>query len=58
MLFRSARHAVNIAGMSLSRDQAGGQALTALNLDSVPSPALIKELLAESDISSAQVVEL
>ena len=53
-----ARHAVNIAGMSLSRDQAGGQALTALNLDSVPSPALIKELLAESDISSAQVVEL
>ena len=53
-----AKHGVNIAGMSLSRDQAGGQALTVLNLDSVPSPALIKELLAEADISSAQVVEL
>jgi predicted amino acid-binding ACT domain protein len=30
------KHQVNIAGMSLSRDQAGGQALTILNLDSVP----------------------
>ncbi len=30
------KHKVNIAGMSLSRDEAGGEALTVLNLDSVP----------------------
>jgi len=52
------RHQVNIAGMSLSRDTVGGQALTVLNLDSVPGEALMKELLAESDISTAQVVTL
>jgi D-3-phosphoglycerate dehydrogenase len=52
------KHGVNIASMSLSRDSAGGQALTVLNLDSVPSPALIKELLAEGDIVTAQVVQL
>ena len=52
------RHKVNIASMSLSRDEAGGEALTVLNLDSVPGEALIKELLAEGDIKSAQVVKL
>ncbi len=31
------RHKVNIASMSLSRDTAGGRALTVLNLDSAPS---------------------
>ena len=52
------RHGVNIAGMSLSRNEAGGEAMTVLNLDSVPGEALIKELTAEGDISSAQVVQL
>jgi D-3-phosphoglycerate dehydrogenase len=52
------RHGVNIASMSLSRTEAGGEALTVLNLDSVPGEALIKELTAEEDISSAQVVQL
>ena len=52
------KHQVNIAGMSLSRNEAGGEALTVLNLDSVPGEALIKELTAESDIHSAQVVQL
>jgi D-3-phosphoglycerate dehydrogenase / 2-oxoglutarate reductase len=52
------RHGVNIASMSLSRNEAGGEALTVLNLDSVPGEALIKELTAEEDISSAQVVQL
>ena len=37
------RHNVNIASMSLSRDIAGGEALTVLNLDSVPPPAVIEE---------------
>src|SRR5262249_20782999 len=36
------KHKVNIAGMSLSRNEAGGEALTVLNLDSVPGEALIK----------------
>ncbi len=52
------RHGVNIASMSLSRNEAGGSALTVLNLDSAPDAALIKELLAEGDIKSAQVVQL
>ena len=52
------KHGVNIASMSLSRNEAGGQALTVLNLDSVPGDALIKELIAEGDIKSAQVVKL
>ncbi len=52
------KHGINIAGMSLSRNEVGGQALTVLNLDSVPSDALIQEFLAVSDIKSAQVVQL
>mgnify|MGYP003352998569 CR=1 FL=1 len=40
------RHNVNIASMSLSRDNAGGQALTVLNLDSVPPAALLEEIKA------------
>jgi D-3-phosphoglycerate dehydrogenase len=52
------RHGINIAGMSLSRNQVGGQALTLLNLDSVPGPELIAELLAIGDIETAQVVLL
>jgi D-3-phosphoglycerate dehydrogenase len=49
---------VNIAGMSLSRDEAGGEALTVLNLDAAPDDALVAELLAEGDIHTAQVVQL
>jgi len=52
------KHGVNIAGMSLSRDAAGGHALTVINLDSVPSAALLGELTAEADIVNAQVVTL
>ena len=36
----------------------GLDALTVLNLDSVPGDALLKELLAVEDIKSAQVVQL
>ncbi len=52
------KHHVNIASMSLSRNEEGGRALTVLNLDSVPGEALIKELLANPDIVSAQTVQL
>jgi len=51
-------HGVNIATMSLSRNQAGGRALTVLNLDTAPSPELLAEIGASEDIHSAQVVEL
>ncbi len=51
-------HAVNIATMSLSRNQAGGTALTVLNLDTAPSDALLAEIRASEDIRSAQVIEL
>ncbi|HEU5071267.1 MAG TPA: phosphoglycerate dehydrogenase [Verrucomicrobiae bacterium] len=53
-----AKHKVNIAGMSLSRDTVGGHALTALNLDSVPPPALIQEIENDPNISNVQVVKL
>jgi D-3-phosphoglycerate dehydrogenase / 2-oxoglutarate reductase len=52
------KHGVNIATMSLSRNQAGGTALTVLNLDTAPSPQLLDEIRASEDIRSAQVIEL
>ncbi|MEO7724269.1 MAG: phosphoglycerate dehydrogenase [Chthoniobacterales bacterium] len=51
-------HGVNIATMSLSRNQAGGRALTVLNLDTPPPPELLAEIAQSDDIQSAQVVEL
>ena len=51
-------HGVNIATMSLSRNQAGGTALTVLNLDTRPSEELLAEIRANDDIRSAQVIEL
>jgi len=51
-------HGVNIATMSLSRNQAGGTALTVLNLDTAPSEKLLREIRASEDIHSAQVIEL
>ncbi len=52
------RHNLNIASMSLSRDTAGGQALTVLNLDSVPPQELLDEIQKDPDISNVQVVKL
>jgi D-3-phosphoglycerate dehydrogenase / 2-oxoglutarate reductase len=51
-------HGVNIATMSLSRNQAGGTALTVLNLDSTPDADLLAKIRGSDDIKSAQVVEL
>src|SRR5438045_6474890 len=51
-------YGVNIATMSLSRNQAGGTALTVLNLDTAPSEELLTEIRASEDIRSAQVTEL
>lgn len=49
---------VNIASMSLSRDTAGGHALTVLNLDSVPPPEVLDEIQRDPDISNVKVVKL
>src|SRR5438445_5202302 len=51
-------HGVNIATMSLSRNQAGGTALTVLNLDTMPDDAVLKKIRASDDITSAQVIQL
>ncbi len=51
-------HHVNIATMSLSRNQAGGTALTVLNLDTAPDPELLAKIRASQDVHSAQVIEL
>ncbi len=52
------RHNVNIASMSLTRDTAGGHALTVLNLDSVPSAGVLEELQKDPDIRNVNVVKL
>jgi D-3-phosphoglycerate dehydrogenase len=44
--------------MSLSRNQAGGRALTVLNLDTAPDPELLAKIHASDDIHSAQVIVL
>ncbi|HEY2712339.1 MAG TPA: phosphoglycerate dehydrogenase [Chthoniobacterales bacterium] len=51
-------HGINIASMSLSRNQAGGRALTVLNLDTAPGAELLAEIGTSEDIHSAQVVQL
>jgi D-3-phosphoglycerate dehydrogenase len=52
------KHNLNIASMSLSRDTVGGQALTVLNLDSVPPPQVLEEIQKDPDISNVKVVTL
>lgn len=52
------RHGVNIASMSLHRDEAGGHALMVLDLDSVPPQAVLDDLERDPDISNIHVVEL
>jgi D-3-phosphoglycerate dehydrogenase len=53
-----AEHKVNIASMSLNRDEEGGEALTLLNLDHAPPAALLEKVAADPDISNAKVVIL
>src|SRR5258708_19559647 len=50
-------HGVNIATMSLSRNQGGGTALTVLNLDTAPGEGLLSEIRAGEDIHSAHVIQ-
>src|SRR6059058_2001987 len=53
-----ARHNLNIASMSLSRDTIGGQALTVLNLDGVPPAEVLDEIQKDPDIRNVNVVKL
>lgn len=52
------RHGINIATMSLSRDEAGGTALIVLNLDSAPDADTLASVHADPDILRARVAAL
>jgi D-3-phosphoglycerate dehydrogenase len=52
------QHGVNIAQMTVGRQQAGGEAIAVLNLDSFPSDAAIAEVKKHGQISSVSVVKL
>ncbi len=51
-------HKVNIASMSLSRNQVGGRALTVLNLDSAPDDKVLEDLEALEGIHEARAISL
>jgi len=53
-----AKHDVNIANMSLARAAEGSQALSVLNLDSMPGPEVLAELLEEENILSVKAVDV
>lgn len=52
------RYNVNIASMSLHRDNEGGQALTVLNLDSVPPDELVDQIKKDPDVSQVRIIKL
>ena len=51
-------HQVNIASMSLNRDEEGGEALMLLNLDHVPPAALLDAVAQDSEITNVKVISL
>ena len=51
-------HEVNIAEWRLGREEAGGTALSFINLDSVPSEAALDELSSLPEVSKVAVVDL
>ncbi len=52
------KHAVNIAQMTVGRQQPGGEAIAVLNLDSPPPDAALAEVRAHDKISQVSVVKL
>ncbi|MCX6934916.1 MAG: phosphoglycerate dehydrogenase [Verrucomicrobia bacterium] len=52
------KHKVNIASMTLSRSAPGSKALSVINLDSAPDDNVLKEILADRDITSVKVVKI
>ena len=51
-------HEVNIAGMSVSRNNLGGMALTALELDTVPEIEVIREIESQPGIGRVHRIAL
>ena len=51
-------HQVNIANMSLNRDEEGGEALMILNLDHEPPAALLEKVGSDPDITNIKVVSI
>ena len=52
------KHGVNIANLSLSRDHAGGHALSVFHVDSEPPLELLEELRRDPVFSNVRVVKL
>jgi D-3-phosphoglycerate dehydrogenase len=52
------KHRVNIAQMTVGRQQPGGEAIAVLNLDNPPPEEALKEVRAHPQISSLSVVKL
>jgi D-3-phosphoglycerate dehydrogenase / 2-oxoglutarate reductase len=52
------KHQVNIAQMTVGRQQPGGEAIAVLNLDTLPPEEALKEVKAHPQISSVSVVKL
>jgi D-3-phosphoglycerate dehydrogenase len=52
------KHQVNIAQMTVGRQQPGGEAIAVLNLDNLPPEEALKEVRAHPQISSMSVVKL
>ena len=52
------KHQVNIAQMTVGRQQPGGEAIAVLNLDSPPPEAALAEVRGHPKISSVSVVKL
>jgi len=52
------KHAVNIAQMTVGRQQPGGEAIAVLNLDSQPPDEALREVQGHPQISSLSVVKL
>lgn len=52
------KHQVNIAQMTVGRQQPGGEAIAVLNLDSLPPEEALKEVCSHQQISSVSVVKL
>jgi D-3-phosphoglycerate dehydrogenase len=52
------KHQVNIAQMTVGRQQPGGEAIAVLNLDSLPPEEALREVRSHPQISSLSVVKL
>ncbi|RKY38570.1 MAG: phosphoglycerate dehydrogenase [Candidatus Omnitrophota bacterium] len=52
------KHNINIAGMSLGRRAPQDIAVTVLNIDSLPSPEVIKEITSNPNIVSLKIIKL